>query len=124
MILNFNEENISVKAIEKLKNERKGSKTDSRYSIVIDAVLEALIHFCNQNEEFSKVVLEENKSFDNCLKAVLESHGKVLSDIEAYRRAVSYYFPGADVHFEMKIVNNKNDIDNTSAVVLNLLDLF
>ena len=32
-----------------------------------------------------------------------EKFGELISDIEAYKRAVKYYFPDADIEFSMKI---------------------
>ena len=37
------------------------------------------------------------------MKAVAKGVGNSLSDIEAYRRAVQFYFPGATVQMQMTI---------------------
>ncbi len=64
--------------------------------------------------------------------------GEGLSDLEAYKRAVQFYFPGADVEFQMKIRVNPhesgaddsaNDSGNDNAkdnggITLNFADLF
>ena len=42
-------------------------------------------------------------SFEGCVAAVVKGCGSSISDIEVYRRAVGYYFPGATVRFKMEI---------------------
>ena len=37
------------------------------------------------------------------MKAVAKNCGSALSDLEAFRRAVQFYFPGADIRFRMEI---------------------
>ena len=121
MIINSNSQTSANLAVEKLKQERKNC--NSKYSAVTDGVLSALIHFCNQSETFAKTVYESDKTFDTCLKAVLNNHGNCLSDIEAYRRAVSFYFETADISFEM-VIHLSDDKKDKPAVILNLFDIF
>ncbi|MGO5022078.1 hypothetical protein ACTQ4E_03140 [Lawsonibacter sp. LCP25S3_G6] len=66
------------------------------------AVQEALLDFCRQNEEFAQAVAQGG-SFKDCMAAVAKGVGNSLSDIEAYRRAVSFYFDGAKINFTMTI---------------------
>ena len=42
-------------------------------------------------------------TFADCMKAVAKSCGSAISDLEAFRRAVRFYFPGADVKFHMTV---------------------
>lgn len=37
------------------------------------------------------------------MKAVAKNCGSSISDLEAFRRAVRFYFPGADVQFHMTV---------------------
>ena len=79
MILNSNSQTFANLAIEKLKQE--SAKASGKYPMVRSGVLSALTHFCHQSETFAKVIYETDKTFDNCLKAVLHDHGHCLSDI-------------------------------------------
>ena len=86
------------KAEEKLKKESKGIK--GRYEAVVStAVCEALLSFVAQSDEFARAVCQTSGSFAECLKKVVEGVQTSLSDIEAYRRAVAFYFPGAQVGY-------------------------
>lgn len=66
------------------------------------AVRDALLSFAEQNEEFAQAVVQGG-SFADCMKAVAKGVGSSISDIEAYRKAVTFYFDGATVRFEMRI---------------------
>lgn len=89
-------------AIEKLRQEKKAA-TYSRYAAVMkDSVFEALVTFCRQNREFAQAVYQ-GSSFGDCMKAVSKNCGSAISDLEAYRRAVQFYFKGADIQFNMTI---------------------
>jgi len=66
------------------------------------AVMDALLNFAGQDEEFAQAIVQGG-SFADCIKAVCKGIGTSISDLEAYRRAVAFYFPGADVRFEMRI---------------------
>lgn len=83
--------------------------------IIARPVAKAIRYFCERDVEFAQAVEQKGGDFGGCLKAVLNGVGGALSDIEAYRRAVSYYFPGAGVRFLMEIdltasVNGRKDI--------------
>lgn len=71
--------------------------------VVFRPVARMIREFCEQNEEFAEAVAQKGGDFGECLKAVVNGAGGSLSDIEAYRRAVSYYFPGAGIRFFMEI---------------------
>lgn len=92
------------KAIEKLRAEEKAFKGDMKAMFMKSAVCEALVSFCKQNEEFADAVLVEDKTFEGAMKAVVAAvKGNAISDIDAYRAAVSYFFQGAVVDFIMQI---------------------
>ena len=71
-------------------------------SVMKSAVCDALLHFCRQDAEFAEAVVQGG-TFTDCMKAVAQSVGSSISDLEAYRRAVGFYFRGASVRFEMHI---------------------
>lgn len=66
------------------------------------AVQEALLKFAGQDEEFAQAIVQGG-SFSACMEAVCKGIGTSISDLEAYRRAAAFYFPGCDVRFEMRI---------------------
>ena len=91
------------KAIKRLKEESKQGKYDRYGNAVKASVLEALEDFIGQDEEFAQAIVEKDGSFEGCVAAVVKGCGSSISDIEVYRRAVGYYFPGATVRFKMEI---------------------
>lgn len=66
------------------------------------AVMTALLDFCRQDAEFAQAVAQGG-SFQDCMKAVAKGVGIHIPDIDAYRRAVSFYFPGAGITVRMTI---------------------
>ena len=67
------------------------------------AVKEALLDFCRQEEEFAQAVVQGG-SFKDCMAAVGKKiKGNAISDLEAYKTAVEFYFPGAAVSMKMNI---------------------
>lgn len=61
---------------------------------------------------------------------VAKGAGQSLSDLEAYRRAVQFYFPGADIRMQMTVnlcasVETEGPVKQEKAepVVLDLFDL-
>lgn len=89
-------------AVKKLKKEFAEGKYDQYAEVMKPAVLETLLEFCRQNEEFAQAVYQGG-SFEDCMKKVAEDCGNGISDLEAYRRAVRFYFPGADIRYSMTI---------------------
>lgn len=87
---------------EKLNKECSGI-TGNKEKAMMSAVKFALISFCKQESEFAQAILESKGSFRECMAAVAKDCGNSISDLEAYRRAVQFYFPGADIEFKMTI---------------------
>lgn len=87
---------------EKLKKEST-EVSGNKEKAMLPAVKAALISFCKQESEFAQAILESKRSFKECMTAVAKDSGNCLSDLEAYRRAVEFYFPGADIEFKMVI---------------------
>ncbi|MCR4645018.1 MAG: hypothetical protein K5695_06375 [Oscillospiraceae bacterium] len=63
----------------------------------------ALLSFCGQEPEFAQAIEQSGKSFQACLDHVAKGVGTSLSDFQAYSKAVEFYFPGANVIFQMRI---------------------
>ena len=83
----------------KLEAEKNSGSYDRYASAMKGAVCEALDGFCRQDAEFAQAVVQGG-TFAECMKAVAKSCGSAISDLEAFRRAVRFYFPGADVEAE------------------------
>lgn len=100
--------------------EVKGQKERAMGAAVRDTLLE----FCRQNEEFAQAVAQGG-SFPDCMKAVAKGVGGSISDLEAYRRAASFYFDGAKVQFQMVIQLEPAETEpEQRGLLLNLSDFF
>lgn len=89
-------------AIEKLKKEL--SDVSGRYQDVIKKpVCDALISFCRQDAEFAQAVYQSGKTLAQCCAEIVKGNPAALSDLDAYNRAVKFYFPGAAVRMELEI---------------------
>lgn len=89
-------------AIEKIRREFKECGKLSRCGAAVGgSVVEALELFCRQSREFAQAVVSCSKSVGDCIESTVRKCGASISDIEVYRRAVSFYFPGAEVRFDM-----------------------
>lgn len=112
-------EQAQSRLIEEYK-EVKGTKESAMKSAVRDAILE----FCRQNEEFAQAVAQGG-SFKDCMAAVAKGVGNALSDLEAYRRAVSFYFDGAKINFAMTIQMEPAEIEpDCGGLLLDLSQFF
>ena len=87
------------------------------------AVRDALLEFCRQNKEFAQAVAQGG-SFPDCMAAVAKGVGSSLSDLEAYRRAASFYFDGAQVNFTMSIQLEPAAEPQQTGILLDLSDFF
>lgn len=78
-------------------------KLDRYGELMKQAVHDALLDFCGQNEEFAEAVAHGG-SFEDCMKAVAKGvKGNVISDLAAYGLAVKFFFPGAGIDGRMTI---------------------
>ena len=91
-----------TQAKEKLEVEKTAGSYDRYADAMKDAVCEALDGFCRQDAEFAQAVVQGG-TFADCMRVVAKSCGSSISDLEAFRRAVRFYFPGADVKFHMTV---------------------
>lgn len=92
---------MSIK--EKLTAELKNVKLGKYETEVKNAVLRTICKFCEQNAEFKQAIEQSDKSFADCLKATVKEAGASLEDLEVYKRAVAFYFPGADIKCTMTL---------------------
>ena len=93
-------------AINRLKKEYEDSKSLSQKGKAVRAaVLEVLIKFCEENSEFAQAIVQTpgDKTVNDCIESTVKGVGSSISDIEVYKRAVQFYFPGADIHVDMRI---------------------
>ena len=90
-------------AKEKLDRELKSGSFDKYGNVMKNAVHQALLDFCRQDNEFAQAVAQGG-SFSDCMKAVGKCvMGNSISDIQAYGAAVKFYFPGAGIDVKMTI---------------------
>ena len=85
-------------ALNKLTENVSGQKEGA----MAPSVREALGDFCRQDAEFAQAVAQGG-SFKECMAVVAKGVGNSISDLEAYRKAVQFYFKGADIRFHMVI---------------------
>lgn len=95
-------EDFVTKAIKKIEGGVASVK-GQKENVVKRPVADALISFCRQQEEFAQAVVQSEKTFADCVAHVLKGCGNALSDIEAYRKAVGFWFPGAVVDMVLTI---------------------
>lgn len=91
----------TAEALAKLKKELPEIK-GSKESAMKKAVAEALESFCRQDDGFAQAVVLGG-SFPACMKAVAKGVGGSISDLDAYKKAVKFYFPEAEVRFTMTV---------------------
>lgn len=91
------------KAAEKLAAEFTAGKYGRCAEIMKNETKAALVNFAEQNEEFAQAIVQGG-TFSECMAYVEKGvKGAGLSDLEAYRRAVAFYFKGATVEIQMNI---------------------
>ena len=109
--------------------EGKKAVIGQKEKIMAGPVAEQLKDFCRQEEEFAQAVCQGG-TFADCMKAVAKGVGNSISDLEAYMRAVEFYFPGAKVHMQLTIdvigdaAEKAEPVAEKKPLVLNLLDFF
>lgn len=94
-------------AIEKLKKELVSiaDKRLSRQAKAMAAPVEKMLEsFCGQDSRFAEAVEGCPKTLTDCMEAVSKGVTYEISDVDAYRRAVQFYVPGAEVDFRCLIV--------------------
>lgn len=105
--------------------EYKGQ--DRKASVMASAIANALSDFCEQEAEFEQAIVQSKKTFTDCMDAVAKGIGNSISDIDAIKKAVKFYFSVADVSFVMKIDlcgNNGASKEEPKKLEFTLEDLF
>lgn len=93
--------NWATQAHKKLSEESK-AVSGQKEKAMSSAVLAVIKDFCTQDAEFAQAVVQGG-SFADCMKAVAKDVCNSISDLDAYRKAVQFYFPGAKVQMQMTI---------------------
>ncbi len=88
-------------ALEKLRKEA-AAVSGSKERAMSEAVRATLENFAGQEEEFAQAIVQGG-SFPDCMTAVAKGVGGHISDLEAYKKAVQFYFPGAEIRMQMTI---------------------
>lgn len=118
--------NWATQAVAKLEGEKK-AVAGQKEKAMASAVLAAVKDFCAQDEEFARAVMQGG-TFADCMKAVAAGVGNSISDLDAYKKAVRFYFPGAKVSMKLVIECTQAHAENVATasapMMLNLLDLF
>ena len=114
------------KALEKLQSAK--APTGQREAVVFKPVVAALEDFCRQDGEFAQAVVQGGR-VEECIKSVLKGAGNSLSDLEAYKRAAAFFFPGCVVTMKLAIAMSEHDAvpeteQKRKAVVLDLADFW
>lgn len=91
----------AAQAVKKLEEEQKGV-TGMKEKAMAGAVFAAVKDFCAQDEEFAQAVVQ-GKSFAECMKQVANGVGNAISDLDAYKKAVQFYLPGAEIKMQLTI---------------------
>lgn len=91
-------------AIERIKIEAEGLKSLSpQGNAVSKDVCNVLIMFCEQDDEFAQAIVQGKKKLKDCIESTVKGTRQSISDLEVYKRAVEFYFPGATVHMTFTI---------------------
>ena len=114
------------KALEKLRGAKV--PTGQREAVEFKPVVAALEDFCRQDGEFAQAVVQGG-SVEDCIKTVVKGVGGSLSDLEAYKRAAAFFFPGRVVTMKLSIAMSEHDVapaatQESKAVVLDLADFW
>ena len=86
------------RAVKKLEAEKDSGNYGRHASAMKELVCEKMVLFSQQDAEFAQAVVQGG-TFSDCMKEVAKNCGSAISDEEAIRRAVRFYFPGAGVTF-------------------------
>ncbi len=118
-------ENISSFIIRQAQEKIKISdeKKLGRYEKAVNsAVADALREFCGQSEEFARVVVESDKTYQDCLMAICKGLGSSISDFDLYTKAVQFWFPGAVIEYKMTIRMSEYELEEPKTDISLSLD--
>ncbi len=97
------EEDYTAAAIAKIDAEEKAFKGAWKAEQVKSHVANTLRQFCKSDTRFAEVVVKTVRSLSECCAAVMDGTSNAISDLEVYKKAVQFYFPKADIEFQMLI---------------------
>lgn len=102
------------------------SGKDNKAKVMSGIIGNALADFCEQDSEFEQAVSQSGKTFTECMDCVAADVGSSISDIDAVKKAVRFYFSTADVSCVMKInlSGNNGANQNSKSKEFTLDDLF
>lgn len=106
-------EKVNMNIKEKLTAELTNAKLGKYENVVKPYVLDEICIFAKQNSEFAQAIEQSEKSFDDCLKACVAGVKEHISDLDCYKRAVAFYFPGADIKCTMTLDLGDNGFSNS-----------
>lgn len=106
-------EKVNMNIKEKLTAELTNAKLGKYENVVKPYVLDEICIFAKQNSEFAQAIEQSEKSFDDCLKASVAGVKEHISDLDCYKRAVAFYFPGADIKCTMTLDLGDNGFSNS-----------
>lgn len=109
-----NSNSILEQAKQKIKSfeAKKLGQLSQKVKAIAEPTANALVAFCEQSEEFARAVIDGD-DFINCLITISKDFGNAVSDFEVYSKAVQFYFPGAVIKFEMKILMSEYELKPT-----------
>lgn len=93
--------NWATEAVNKLK-EGKKNVSGNKEKAMVSAVAAQLESFCRQDAEFAQAVVQGG-TLSDCMKEVAKGVGNCISDLDAYKKAVQFYFPGVEVKMQLTI---------------------
>lgn len=86
----------------KIDKELKEFKGATKAKAVSDYVAKTLKQFCDV-EAFAAAVIKSEKTLTDCCNEIMAKVGNHVSDLEVYKKAAQFYFPGSKVEFNMTI---------------------
>lgn len=120
-----NDTTKKINCQDKLDKEYKVAKLSQKGKAVGPSVLNVLKDFCNQNSEFAQTIMQSDKTVRDCIEHTVSKSGNAVSDLDVYKKAVEFYFPGATVNMNLTIDLGDNGFSNTGNKSVNLsLDNF
>ena len=93
--------NWATEALNKLA-EGKKNVSGSKEKAMAPFVAAQLETFCRQSGAFAQAVANGG-TFSDCMKEVAKGVGDSISDHDACKKAVRFYFPGAEVKMQLTI---------------------
>ena len=108
--------NVKEKLEKEMPSQVGGSRAPEM--LIAKEVKNALINFCEQEGKLAEAIIKSTKTFKECLKSIVADtkSRQYISDIDAYRRAVIFYLPEAEIECKMtvKAKNSTEDLFSLS----------